>query len=179
MTPHQGDVSSLLPLWEEQYRLHSDRDAIYYVPWTKTLKNKIENYLMDAIQTCSPHILAAKVENKFVGFITYDLGTETYFDTKITRFGSVIEIIVSEKYRGQGIEKNFSKPLRRLFLDLKDLMTFDSCVPITTPKPRNFINAWDFIPVKSFFIKREKKISLLHKDILQSDLNEENLRDSI
>ncbi len=107
--PTIDQIPKLLPLWEEQYRLHHSLDDIYYVPWSKTLALKIEEYLTAAINNGAPLLLVAKMGDDFIGFVTYDVGTESYFDTKIIKFGLIVEIIVNAKHRGQGIGEKLIK----------------------------------------------------------------------
>ncbi len=151
--PTLDDIPKLLPLWEEQYRLHGDLDNIYYVQWSDALKQKIENYLTTAIQTEQPLILAARHQDDFVGFITYELGTETYFDTKFTKFGSVIEIVVSKQYRGQGIGKKLIKTVETDYFIPKGINDIRLMCSQNNPAAQEFYKRLGFQSRQSVFYK--------------------------
>ncbi len=101
--PKTEDIPDLIPLWEEQYRFHHQIDPEYYVDNSPELKQKFVDYLTKIINENQTQILIAKDDGKIVGFITFLESYDTYLDTKITKFGLIIELFVAEDYRKQGI----------------------------------------------------------------------------
>lgn len=104
--PTIEDTPQLLDLWREQYEYHHGIDPTYYVPYSETLRGTVEGYLQKLIASeDEAHILIAKEGSSLAGFITFGTGTESYFDTNITRYGEIKELLVKPGARGQGVGK--------------------------------------------------------------------------
>jgi ribosomal protein S18 acetylase RimI-like enzyme len=101
--PQLTELSELIQLWEEQYRYHHELDSEYYVSNSEGLTKKFSEYLTKCIEKEDPYIQVAVYEGKLVGFITYEVDEADYFDTNIKKFGSVLELYVSDKYRRKGL----------------------------------------------------------------------------
>lgn len=101
--PTLADIDNLIPLWEQQYAYHYNLDSYYYVANSAELSQKFRDYLRESINHDNPNILIAKDGHKIVGFITYCLEQESYFDTNITHYGFVKELCVDEQARGKSI----------------------------------------------------------------------------
>lgn len=64
----------------------------------------MEGYLQKLIaDQDEEHILVAREDSALAGFITFGTGTESYFDTNITRYGEIKELLVKPDARGQGV----------------------------------------------------------------------------
>ena len=148
-----NEICKMISLWEEQYRLHRDLDDIYYVPWSDLLQQRIEEYLKKEIADEDPHVLVAKINDEFVGLITYDFGEESYFDTSITKFGSIIEIIVSEKWRGFGIGESLIKYVEKEFFQLRGITDIRLQCSHSNPLAQKFYKRLGFEPRQILFYK--------------------------
>ena len=101
--PTQNDFPALLSLWQGQYDYHSNLDPEYYVSYHQ-LQEQFKDYLQDLIDAKGDvQILVAEMEGRLLGFVTFHLSAETYFDTKIREFGEVLEIYVDERERQRGV----------------------------------------------------------------------------
>lgn len=104
--PTITDIPQLLDLWKEQYEYHHAIDPTYYVPYSETLRGTVEGYLQKLIaDQDEEHILVAREGPTLVGFVTFGTETESYFDTNITRYGEIKELLVKPDNRKQGIGK--------------------------------------------------------------------------
>jgi ribosomal protein S18 acetylase RimI-like enzyme len=97
------DIDQLIPIWEQQFGYHHNLDSYYYVANSEALNKQFKLYLEHSISNDKPYILIAKEADTILGFITYSIEEETYFDTNITRYGSIKELCVDEDKRGKGI----------------------------------------------------------------------------
>lgn len=97
--PTLEEIDELLILWSNQYKYHHDLDSDYYVSNSEELKEKFKLYIEQSIKSDSPHTSVAIIDESIVGFITYEIDIESYFDTKIKRYGNVIELFVSKDHR--------------------------------------------------------------------------------
>jgi len=113
--PVVKDLGKLISLWEEQYRYHHDLDSDYYVKSSEGLTKQFREYLAKSIEKNDPYILVALIGGEFVGFISFEIDEAEYFDTKIKKFGSVLELYVSEKYRRKGIGSKLMKRVENFF----------------------------------------------------------------
>ncbi|HBY73164.1 MAG TPA: hypothetical protein DEG44_00535 [Candidatus Kerfeldbacteria bacterium] len=91
----------------------------YYVNNSVDLSEKFRDYLHESINHDNPKILIAKNENIIVGFITYSIEKEAYFDTKITQYGSIKELCVAEKERGKSIGAKLMAAVEDFFINHK------------------------------------------------------------
>ena len=104
--PTITDIPQLLDLWKEQYEYHHEIDLTYYVPYSETLKGAVEEYLQKLIAAeDEEHIFVAREGATLVGFVTFGTETESYFDTNITRYGEIKELLVKPDTRRQGVGK--------------------------------------------------------------------------
>lgn len=117
--PKPNELDRLLDLWQEQYEYHNKIDPIYYVPNSVELNKKFKEYLVKAIKKDEPHILIAKQGMEIMGFVTFEKGSGDYFDTNITRYGEVIELLVSEKYRERDVGKKLMCAVEKYFRENK------------------------------------------------------------
>lgn len=99
------DLPDIIALWKAQYDLHHKLDDMYYVPFTTELETRVRGYLEAAATEDRPHLLVAKDTEGVLGFITFVEDEDDYLDARITRFGLVIELYVSERSRGLGVGK--------------------------------------------------------------------------
>ncbi|MBN1263212.1 MAG: GNAT family N-acetyltransferase [Candidatus Pacebacteria bacterium] len=113
--PKISELGVLLDLWRGQYDYHHGLDAEYYVANSLVLDKKFRVYLEKAINKNDPFILAAYEGGKLVGFITFEISKADYFDTKIKRYGEVIELFVDKAYRGKGIGKKLMRATEDFF----------------------------------------------------------------
>lgn len=110
-TPDINDLPQLLTLWEQQYVYHHHLDPEYYVPSTDSIE-----YLTRSITKNMPRILVAKENKRLIGFITFEEGKESYFDTAIKNFGIVLELFVLDNYRGKGIGRKLMNEAEQYFV---------------------------------------------------------------
>ncbi|MBU1127339.1 GNAT family N-acetyltransferase [Patescibacteria group bacterium] len=101
--PKIDDLNELLDLWRGQYDYHHGLDGEYYVANSSALDKKFRKYLEKAINKDDPFIRVATEGDKIVGFITFEISKTDYFDTKIKKYGEVIELFVDKACRGKGI----------------------------------------------------------------------------
>ncbi|MBN1618311.1 GNAT family N-acetyltransferase [Candidatus Dojkabacteria bacterium] len=113
--PEIKDLDRLIPLWEEQYKYHHDLDSDYYVTNSEDLTNKFREYLTKSIEKNDPYILVALLDGEYAGFITFKTEEADYFDTNIKKFGSIIELYVSGKYRRKGIGTKLMESVENFF----------------------------------------------------------------
>lgn len=113
--PKLEQISEIIPLWEKQYIFHNELDDEYYVEMSPELKDKFEKHLTESIEKDSPMILVAEINEKIVGFITYEIEENDYMDTKITKYGVIVEMYVDEKYREQGIASKLMNKVEAYF----------------------------------------------------------------
>lgn len=113
--PEIKDIEELLALWEEQYEYHHQLDPEYYVANSPELKAKFKTYLREAIANDKPLILIYKVEGEIAGFATFGIDQEDYFDTKIKRYGSVIELFVRSNHRQHGVGRKLMEKVEEYF----------------------------------------------------------------
>lgn len=114
--PNVGYIPQLLELWKEQYDYHHQIDPAYYVPYSESLRATVENHLRELFEDRSgEHILVARTGTSLVGFITFDTGTESYFDTNITKYGEIKELLVKSSARGQGVGKALIRKVEGYF----------------------------------------------------------------
>lgn len=114
--PILAEIDDLIPLWEQQYQYHYDLDSYYYVANSAELSQKFKDYLRESINYDNPNILIARDENKIVGFITYCIEHESYFDTNITHYGFVKELCVDEHARGKNIGTKLLTVVEEFFI---------------------------------------------------------------
>lgn len=111
--PTLSDLSEIITLWKKQYVYHHSLDAEYYVSDSKLLGKSFKKYLTKAIKENKPYILVARVNNKIVGFVTFNKETADYFDTRIKEYGEVIELFVESSYRNKGAGKGLMQEVER------------------------------------------------------------------
>lgn len=121
--PSVEDIPHIVLLWQGQYAFHNEIDKDYYVPVTPELIEKFRAYTLEAIEQDKPNILIARENKKIVGFVTYAVGEEEYFDTKIAKFGEIKELFVDEEQRGKGIGRKLVEHAESYFATqgIKDL----------------------------------------------------------
>ncbi len=126
--PTASDIPLLLELFEETYRLHYSLDPNYYVPWTDEVRARLEQYVTSAITKDKPHILAARDDDHWLGFILYEISNEDGIDTHFKRCGVIVEFVVTESSRGQGIGRQLLAPVESYFAEqgIKHLKLFCS-----------------------------------------------------
>lgn len=100
--PRLGDIGAIVALWKEQHDYHYLLDPIYYKNWS-AVEHEVLEYVRRAILQNTPHLLGAKIGEKWVGYITFSQGSEAYFDVSIQEFGQILELIVTQKMRGHRI----------------------------------------------------------------------------
>lgn len=93
-----NEIDQFMPLWILQGEYHYALDPIYYKK-----ADSSEEYIEQAILSDNPHILIAKDNGKIVGFMTMTEGQADYFDTKIEKYGEILELFVSSEARNKGI----------------------------------------------------------------------------
>ncbi|MFC1790370.1 GNAT family N-acetyltransferase [Patescibacteria group bacterium] len=113
--PKISELDKLLDLWRGQYDYHHSLDAVYYVANSTVLDRKFRGYLEKAINKDDPFILAACERDRLVGFITFEISKADYFDTKIKKYGEVIELFVDKARRGKGIGKRLMQAAEDFF----------------------------------------------------------------
>ncbi len=113
--PEIKDLDRLISLWQEQYKYHNDLDSDYYVKNSDGLTKKFHKYLTKCVEKDNPYILVAELEGDFVGFITFEIDEADYFDTNIKKFGSVLELYVSENHRRKGVGTKLMKSAEDFF----------------------------------------------------------------
>lgn len=130
--PVLRDIPELLRLWKGQYDYHCEVDDVYYVAFSEELESKFEKYLTKAINDDDPHVLVARDDEKILGFITFTEDKDSYFDTKITDFGLVMELYVSEEARSRGVGKALMRESENFFVakGLKDVKLFCSSLNV-------------------------------------------------
>ncbi len=118
--PTIEDIPQLLDLWRQQYEYHHNIDPVYYASYSGDLNDRIRRYLEKTIQEDEDQeqILVAKDGNSLVGFITFTVGDESYFDSNIIRYGELKELLVTEGVRGTGVGGALVKAVEKRFRSL-------------------------------------------------------------
>jgi ribosomal protein S18 acetylase RimI-like enzyme len=114
--PDLSEIPNLLSLWKEQYELHNNLDDTYYVPYSEELSQQFSLFLEKAVREVDPNILVAKENDTLLGFITFEEDSEEYFDTKIKKFGTVVELFVSETARNKGVGRALMNAAETFFI---------------------------------------------------------------
>lgn len=113
--PTIDDLEQILQLWKLEYEHHHNLDSSYYIEPTADSLGMFREYLIKAIQKGKPNILIAKQDDEIIGFMTFDINSESYPDTRIKKFGEVLELFVDESQRGKGIGKKFIEEAEEFF----------------------------------------------------------------
>lgn len=121
--PKINDLPLIMILWKEQYEYHNDLDGVYYVAYSDRLEKKFKSYIEKSILKNDPFMKIAVFKNEIVGFVTYEEEDADYFDTKIEKFGVVIELYVKKAWRKKGIGKLLLVWVEKYFREkgLKDM----------------------------------------------------------
>lgn len=117
--PSFDDLDEVMSLWRGQYEYHHQLDPTYYVSVTDILINTMREYVKTAIEKDSPYILVARDDRKTIGFVTYKVEENTYFDSNIKKFGQIIEVFVDSFYRGNGVGALLMQTAERFFKEKK------------------------------------------------------------
>lgn len=91
-----------------------------------------------------------------IGFITFEINSESYFDTNLKKFGVVSELFVKENARGKGIGKKLMQEAEKYFAR-KGLNTVKIQCSTLNKHALNFYE-------KSGYINRQ---TLLYKELKQ------------
>lgn len=109
------ELDEVVEMFREQFKLHHEMNATYYVSDNSEQTQLIHNYVEKMLNEGSPHILVAKIEEKLVGFITFMIETEDYIDTHLKRYGKIMEIYVRKPYRQTGLGKSMMEKAEQYF----------------------------------------------------------------
>lgn len=152
--PTLEDIEGLIPLWKEQFDYHQDLDAFYYVPFSERIKVILRQHMKEAITTQNPHIWAMKIDEVFVGYATFKIEDEKYFDTHITRYGVIIELYVSQTYRGKGLGKAFLEKIEKDFFKPNKIEHIRLMASEFNHSARDFYKKIGYIPRQVLFYKK-------------------------
>lgn len=106
-----NDLDVVLDFWKAQHELHFKLDSDYYKPNSPKLDKLAKDYFEKTIVSNTPHILVAKIQNKVVGFITFDekrsdLSGIEAFASNCSSYVEVIDLFIDEEFRGKNIGKS-------------------------------------------------------------------------
>jgi len=125
-TPAREDVPHILKLFSAQDTHHYAADPTYYI--VANNPQRIENLTKDILEAIcekqSPKKIAvAHAQEELISVVTYEIGKNSYHDTRITKFVEIKELFVQETERGQGVAtdlvnhvKNFAKEYKIFWL---------------------------------------------------------------
>lgn len=107
LQPEIKDLEAVFGFWRAQHELHYNLDPVYYKPNSPELDTLAREYFQKTITTDSPHILIARLQDKIVGFITFEekgtgSGIEA-FASSLSRYEEVIDLFIEDKFRGKNI----------------------------------------------------------------------------
>lgn len=115
--PKQEDLEAVFGFWRAQHELHYQLDPAYYKPNSPELDILAREYFEKAINTDDPHIRVARLQNRIVGFITFEekrsgSGIET-FAANLSDHVEVIDLFIDEEFRSQNIGTQLMADVQR------------------------------------------------------------------
>ncbi len=125
-----NDLDELMVLYKGQGDYHLGLDADYYIESSEEGLAGDRKMLEETIRSGSEGLLVAVTDTGgLIGFVTFTEKTESYPDTKITKFGEVEELYVSPEARGLGAGKALLAAAESYFKNLGyDYMRLKSSV---------------------------------------------------
>ena len=107
LRPEIKDLEAVFGFWRAQHELHYNLDPVYYKPNSAELDTLAREYFQKTITTDSPHILIARLQDKIVGFITFEeKGTGSgieEFASNLSSYEEVIDLFIEDKFRGKNV----------------------------------------------------------------------------
>jgi len=116
-TPSLDQVPGIVELWKDQLGLHNRMDPDYYKENSDEVHKEFEEYLKTALQDEKQGVFVAEDNDHLVGFVTFEICTADYLDTKLKQYGSIVELYVLPDERGKGYGKALMGAVEALMKD--------------------------------------------------------------
>ena len=117
------DIPSIVDLWEEMMNFHIQKSSIYDIK--PDARQIYEFYLKKTLKSHESTVIIYEIENKIIGYLMAEQSQlpPVYKEDTI---GTIVEICITEKYRGRGIGEKLVEKIEKWFIS-KDIYTVE-CV---------------------------------------------------
>lgn len=117
------DIPSIVDLWEEMMNFHIQKSSIYDIK--PDARQIYEFYLKKTLKSHESTVIICEIENKIVGYLMAEQSQlpPVYKEDTI---GTIVEICITEKYRGRGIGEKLVEKIEKWFIS-NDIYTIE-CV---------------------------------------------------
>jgi len=109
------DIDKVVIMFREQFHLHHKLNPVYFVGDRPEIVELIHEYIIKSINESDPLLLVAEGQEGLVGFITFKIQKNSYFDSNLTYYGEVIEVYVCQSQRKSGLGKRLIKEAENYF----------------------------------------------------------------
>lgn len=101
--PNVSEIPDIIPFWMDSQDYHNTLDSEYYISSSQLDTHEETRYLTHAIQKDTPHVRIALADGKLAGLITFQIGKNSYGDTRVVEYVEVKELYVVPGLRGKKI----------------------------------------------------------------------------
>ena len=117
------DIPSIVDLWEEMMNFHIQKSSIYDIK--PDARQIYEFYLKKTLKSHESTVIIYEIENKIIGYLMAEQSQlpPVYKEDTI---GTIVEICITEKYRGRGIGEKLVEKIEKWFIS-NDIYTIE-CV---------------------------------------------------
>ena len=104
-TAKLSDIKILTALYAETSEYHNKLDSKYYKEVSSKTTGEFTKETSSTMKKKEIEVYIAEHNDSPVGFTSFKIEREDYFDTKIIEFVNIYEVYVQEKYWGKGYGK--------------------------------------------------------------------------
>ena len=117
------DIPSIVDLWEEMMNFHIQKSSIYDIK--PDARQIYEFYLKKTLKSHESTVIICEIENKIIGYLMAEQSQlpPVYKEDTI---GTIVEICITEKYRGRCIGEQLVEKIEKWFIS-NDIYTVE-CV---------------------------------------------------